>query len=228
MRLRLISFAICPYVHRTRILLDQKGVAYDTDYIDLDQKPSWFLDRVPTGKVPALFVGNETLFESNVINEYLDDTTAPALLPTEPLTRAREKAWIAYSDGLLLSLFRALKAESSPEYEEHKTALLNGIAGIEDFVTTRMRDGFRLGAFEIAVAPSLFRIAQVPDLWDALWSRIDESSTLGRWSRYLVEHTAVTNSVPADFVARFTEFLDLTAQGNSRSVQGNRRHGVAS
>ena len=222
MKPRLISFPICPYVHRSRILLDTKGVDYDTDYIDLGDKPGWFLDRVPTGKVPALFVGSQTLFESNVINEYLDDTTGTPVLPQEPLQRAREKAWIVFSDGLLVSLFKALRADSNAEYEQHKQDLLDGLARVADFVADRSAEGLRLGAFEAAVAPLLLRIEHVPDLRTAFWSRFDESSAVGHWSRFLIDHADVRNSVPSDFSALFIEFFDLTEQGDNRYSDGHR------
>ncbi|MEM9335741.1 MAG: glutathione S-transferase N-terminal domain-containing protein, partial [Pseudomonadota bacterium] len=51
MKPRLISFPVCPYVQRARILLNSKQVEHDIDYIDLFAKPDWYLDRVPTGKV---------------------------------------------------------------------------------------------------------------------------------------------------------------------------------
>ncbi len=216
MKPRLISFPICPYVHRSRILLDTKGVEYGTDYIDLADKPGWFLDRVPTGKVPALFVGSETLFESNVINEYLDDTIGTPVLPQEPFQRAREKAWIVFSDGLLVSLFRALKAESAAKYQPNKQSLLDGLDRVAEFVEDRTADGPRLGAFEAAVAPLLFRIEHVPDLKSAFWSRFDESSPVGRWSRFLIDHSVVRTSVPEDFNERFIEFFDLTDTGDNR------------
>ena len=220
MKPRLISFPLCPYVHRSRVLLSAKDVDYDIDYIDLADKPDWFLDRVPTGKVPALFVGDETLFESNVINEYLDDTNGSPLLPQQPLQRAREKAWIVFSDGLLMSLFRALRANNSAAYLEHKQALLDGFARIAEFVETRVEAGFYLGAFEAAVAPLLLRIEHVPDLRDAFWSRFGETSTVGHWSRQLIDHDAVMSSVPENFAVLFADFFNLDELGNSRHIGG--------
>ncbi len=209
MTLRLISFPVCPYVQRARILLNTKQVRHDIDYIDLYDKPAWYLDRVPTGKVPALFVGDETLFESNVITEYLDDTAGVPLLPSDPLARATEKSWIAYSDGLLMSLYRALTADSADNYAEHKTALLDGIDRAGDFIRARMAVGYRLGAFEAAIGPLLQRIELVPDLRDAFHVRFSDSSRIGRWAQRLVEDEALLASVPDDFVELFTAFFDL-------------------
>ena len=77
---RLISFALCPYVQRCVMTLREKEVAYDIDYIDLSDRPDWFVELSPLGKVPVLEVTRDdgskvVLFESVVINEYLDDAT---------------------------------------------------------------------------------------------------------------------------------------------------------
>ncbi len=69
---KLISFKICPYVQRSVITLKEKNVDFDIEYIDLANKPEWFLKISPLGRVPVLQVGEEVLFESAVINEYLD------------------------------------------------------------------------------------------------------------------------------------------------------------
>ncbi len=206
---RLISFPVCPYVQRARILLNTKQVKHQIDYIDLFDKPTWYLDRVPTGKVPALFVGDETLFESNVITEYLDDTAGVPLLPSDPLARAKEKSWIAYSDSLLMSLYRALTADDVDGYTTHKTALLDGIDRAGDFIRARMAIGYRLGAFEAAIGPLMQRIHLVPDLRDAFRDRFGDTGRIGRWAQRLIEDDALLNSIPADFVDQFDAFFNI-------------------
>ncbi len=218
MKPQLISFPVCPYVQRARILLNTKKVEHDINYIDLFDKPDWYLDRVPTGKVPALFIGDATLFESNVITEYLDDTAGVPLLPTEPLARATEKSWIAYSDGLLMSLYRALTAEDAGDYETHKNTLLDGIDKASDFIRSRMALGYRLGAFEAAVGPLMQRIQLVPDLKDAFWQRFDKTSRFGCWARRLLDDEALNSSVPDDFVDQFDTFFNLDEKTHLHSA----------
>ena len=62
-------------------------------YINLREKPDWFLEISPHGKVPVLSVGGKPLFESNAIAEYLDETAPPRLHPEDPIKRARNRAW---------------------------------------------------------------------------------------------------------------------------------------
>lgn len=56
-KITLISFALCPYVQRAVIMLNEKGVAFERINIDLANKPEWFLQISPQGKVPVLKVG---------------------------------------------------------------------------------------------------------------------------------------------------------------------------
>jgi glutathionyl-hydroquinone reductase len=73
----LISSVTCPWVQRSVILLRVKKVDFDVTYINLREKPDWFLKLSPHGKVPVLQVGDEVLFESNAIAEFLDETFEP-------------------------------------------------------------------------------------------------------------------------------------------------------
>ncbi|MDX1655109.1 MAG: glutathione S-transferase N-terminal domain-containing protein, partial [Candidatus Competibacteraceae bacterium] len=69
--LQLVSFDLCPFVQRSVIALKEKGAQFEIAYIDLKDPPEWFKKLSPLGKVPLLRVGEEVLFESAAINEYL-------------------------------------------------------------------------------------------------------------------------------------------------------------
>jgi len=97
----LVSHALCPYVQRAAIVLAEKGLPFERREIDLANKPSWFLDISPLGKTPVLLVGDEALFESAVICEYLDETVPPRLHPEDPLARARQRAWVEFGSSVL-------------------------------------------------------------------------------------------------------------------------------
>ena len=97
MKFKLCSFKTCPWVHRAAIVLQEKDIEYDIEYIDRDNRPEWFLAISPHSKVPVLIVNDEiALFESNAIAEYLDEVTEPRLHPGDPLDRAYNRAWNDY------------------------------------------------------------------------------------------------------------------------------------
>ncbi len=77
-------------------MLRAKDVEFDVTYINLREKPDWFLKISPHGKVPVLLVDELPLFESNAIAEFLDEMVAPQLHPADPIKRARNRAWTDY------------------------------------------------------------------------------------------------------------------------------------
>lgn len=97
----LVSHALCPYVQRASIVLAEKGVPYERRDIDLANKPAWFLKVSPLGKTPVLMVGDEAIFESAVICEYLDETALPRLHPANALQRAQHRSWMEFGSALL-------------------------------------------------------------------------------------------------------------------------------
>src|ERR1700687_5412967 len=89
-----------PCARRVRITLIEKGLPYDTVFIDLsklEQKSPAYLTLNPNGFVPTLVHGERIVYESNVITEYLDDVFPDVrLYPDDPWERAQVKLWQAF------------------------------------------------------------------------------------------------------------------------------------
>ena len=93
----LVSFKTCPWVQRAAIVLREKNIPFEFRHIEPDNRPDWFLAISPHKKVPVLRIDDKvSLFESNAINEYLDETIAPRLHPDDPVQRAINRAWTDY------------------------------------------------------------------------------------------------------------------------------------
>ncbi|HVI89937.1 MAG TPA: glutathione S-transferase family protein, partial [Dongiaceae bacterium] len=100
--LTLISHHLCPYVQRVAIALAEKQLPAERIYIDLADKPDWFTAISLLGKVPLLRVGDDVLFESAAICEFLEDAYPQhALHPQDPLQRARHRGWIEFASATL-------------------------------------------------------------------------------------------------------------------------------
>src|ERR1700690_3787996 len=93
----LVSFKTCPWVQRAAIVLREKKIDFEFRHIDPENRPDWFLAISPPKKVPVLRLDDKvSLFESNAIAEYLDETIAPRLHPADPIERAINRAWTDY------------------------------------------------------------------------------------------------------------------------------------
>lgn len=85
--------------YRCRIALAIKGLSYDFTSVHLrknggEQKLPEFLGLNPQALVPALVVDDAVLTQSMAIIEWLDETApGPALMPTDPLARAKVRAF---------------------------------------------------------------------------------------------------------------------------------------
>jgi glutathione S-transferase len=97
--IEVISSSTCPFAQRTRMVLAAKGVPFSLTEISLDDKPDWFRKLSPYGKVPILRHGKNVLWESSVINEYLEEVfPEPAMLPKDRFRRALARVWIDFAN----------------------------------------------------------------------------------------------------------------------------------
>ena len=161
---RLISFELCPYVQRCVVILREKNVVHDVDYVDLSDKPDWFLELSPLGKVPVLEVTRDdgskvALFESVVINEYLDEVTEGSMLPADPLARAHARACIEFANELLCETFNVTVAKD----EDALTKVLDKLGG-------RLEREIDTGPFFLGAEPSLVEAALTPALQRLYWA----------------------------------------------------------
>lgn len=209
--LELVSFATCPFVHRTAMLLREKDLEYSIRYIDLANKPDWFLALSPRGRVPILNTRGTTLFESAVINEYIDETEPPRLLPADALERARQRAWIEVASDLFMAQFQMLTAPDDASYEKAHA----NIAAIFDRLDTTIADDYfagpAIGLVDIAFAPALFRFALIEKRLGKTLFADRARPKLAAWTERLLARPSLTEAVIPEFNERF--FSDYTKRG---------------
>jgi glutathione S-transferase len=112
----LYSARACPFAHRTRLVLAEKRLDFELVEIDLQNKPARFLEASAYGKVPAISHDDQHLWESAVINEYLDEVfEQPPLLPESAIERARARIWVDYANTRFVNAFGTLlRGEAGP------------------------------------------------------------------------------------------------------------------
>jgi RNA polymerase-associated protein len=88
----LYSGTTCPFSQRCRLVLFEKGMDFEIRDVDLFNKPEDISTMNPYGQVPILVERELILYESNIINEYIDERFPhPQLMPADPLQRARAR-----------------------------------------------------------------------------------------------------------------------------------------
>jgi glutathione S-transferase len=132
--LELYSMPLCPFAHRVRLVLAEKGIDYRLIEIDLSNKPQAFLKISPYGKLPALQHGGTHICESAIINEYLDETFPERpLLPRDPAGRAQARFWIDFANSRLFAVTASLLYEP---HRQNRPPALEQIATALRFIET--------------------------------------------------------------------------------------------
>jgi glutathione S-transferase len=211
--IRLFSARACPYAHRTRLVLAEKALAFELIEIDLQNKPSWFDATISAyGKVPALAHGDVHIWESAVINEYLEEAfPAPALLPRTPAARAHARIAIDYANQKFSPAYHAFLRATQPDAQrELETAL----AFLENELLAKSDGPFFLGSL-----PSLVDYTLYPwfERWPALAHfrglEIPAAHTrLHRWLSAIAARPAViAERSPSEFyIERYGRFVTRT------------------
>src|SRR5579863_10455481 len=115
----LVSFKTCPWVQRAAIVLREKNVDFEFRHIEPDDRPDWFLAISPHKKVPVLRLDDRvSLFESNAIAEFLDETIVPRLHPADPAARAINRAWTDYVPTFAASVTGSGYAATEADYHK--------------------------------------------------------------------------------------------------------------
>lgn len=210
-KLTLISSPTCPYVQRAIIALAEKGQPFEVIYVDLQNKPDWFLAISPLGKVPVLKVERPGLpdaiiFESMVILEFLEETAqGPKFHPADPVERAQRRAWMEFGNTLLGDVRKAITAKDAAERAQASAALTDKARKLEAEVVGPLFAGEAFSNVD-AVYASMFR--QLDLLEKASGGPLlDCPPKVLAWRRALAARPSVRDAVPADFEDRFLSRL---------------------
>lgn len=123
--MKLYDYPDCPFCQKVRVVLAEKDLEYEKVFVDLrkqEQKTPEFLRMNPYGKVPVLVDEDAVIYDSTIINEYLEDEyPLPRLMPEDSQGRARVRMLEDYCDNsfippttMLLAQLRRPEAERDP------------------------------------------------------------------------------------------------------------------
>ncbi len=207
MDLELVSFKLCPFVQRSVITLKRKDAAYRVRYIDLADPPAWFVALSPARKVPILVVdGEDVVFESTVINEFVDEVTPGRLHPEDPLARALNRSWIAFGSGALGETLQLTMAEDAAGFAAVVARFNAKLAAVEAaFGDGPFFNGEDFSLVDAAYAPIFMRahyIGRHAPVLDAA-----ALPKLAAWGDRLLALDAVAQSVVPDFAALYDDLI---------------------
>jgi len=202
----LVSHRLCPYVQRARIVLAEERIPHVIEFIDLANKPGWFTQDSPLGKVPMLYVDDRPLFESTVIAEYLDEISPGSLHPQDPLDKAHNRSWIEFASATLASVATFYRAADAEVLSTAAGVLRRHFEQLDrQLGTGPWFNGRRFSLVDAAFGP-VFRYFEVIDR-HVDFELFDGLGKLSAWRKTLADRPSVRDAVVSDYHERLRRFI---------------------
>jgi stringent starvation protein A len=156
----LYSGTTCPFSQRCRIVLFEKGMDFQIIDVDLFNKPEDLAVMNPYNRTPVLVERDLILYESNIINEYIDDRFPhPQLMPADPVMRARARLFLFRFENELFANVDAIESGTQKQAEKARQVIRDNLAQIAPvFVKQKYMLGEEFSMLDVAIAPLLWRL----------------------------------------------------------------------
>ena len=158
--MRLYSGTVCPYSHRCRIVLFEKGMDFEVIDVDLMNKSEDVAAINPYNKVPVLVERDLVLYEANIINEYIDERFPhPQLMPPDPVMRGRARLFLHRFELELYSQINTIENGAVKAADKSRATIRDSLTQFSQILT---KQKFLLGdeysMLDVAIAPLLWRL----------------------------------------------------------------------
>ena len=161
----LYSGTTCPFSQRCRFVLFEKGMDFEIRDVDLYNKPEDISIMNPYGEVPILVERDLILYESNIINEYIDERFPhPQLMPADPVMRARARLFLFNFERELFVHVQQLERrdqarDASKTMDRARTQIRDRLTQLTPiFIKNKFMLGEDFSMLDVAIAPLLWRL----------------------------------------------------------------------
>jgi RNA polymerase-associated protein len=157
----LYSGTTCPFSQRCRFVLFEKGMDFEIRDVDLFNKPEDINVMNPYGQVPILVERDLILYESNIINEYIDERFPhPQLMPADPVMRSRARLFLFNFERELFVHVQTIENSKNPKLIEKAKPLIRD--ALTQLAPILLKNKYMLGddfsMLDVAIAPLLWRL----------------------------------------------------------------------
>jgi len=156
----LYSGTTCPFSQRCRFVLFEKGMDFEIRDVDLFNKPEDINVMNPYGQVPILVERDLILYESNIINEYIDERFPhPQLMPADPVQRARARLLLLNFERDVLLHIETIERQDAKKIEKARGIVRDRLSQLAPVVTkSKFMLGEEFSMIDVALAPLLWRL----------------------------------------------------------------------
>jgi RNA polymerase-associated protein len=156
----LYSGTTCPFSQRCRFVLFEKGMDFEIRDVDLFNKPEDISVMNPYGQVPILVERDLILYESNIINEYIDERFPhPQLMPADPVQRARARLLLLNFEREVFIHLDAIEKQDAKRIDRARAIIRDRLSQLAPVVTkSKFMMGEEFTMIDVALAPLLWRL----------------------------------------------------------------------
>ena len=158
--MNLYSGTTCPFSQRCRIVLYEKGMDFQIIDVDMYNKPEDIAVMNPYNRLPVLVERDLILYESNIINEYIDERFPhPQLMPADPVMRARARLFLFQFEVELFSQIDVLEHGNQKQQDrarQHVSDRLTQMVPV--FAKQKHMLGDDFSMLDVAISPLLWRL----------------------------------------------------------------------
>jgi RNA polymerase-associated protein len=156
----LYSGTTCPFSHRCRIVLYEKGMDFQINDVDLHGKKNELSVMNPYNRTPVLVERDLILYESNIINEYIDDRFPhPQLMPADPISKSRARLFLFRFENEIFSNIDFLEKGTDKQISNAKISVRDSLLQIAPVFSKQnyiLGDEFTI--LDVTLAPLLWRL----------------------------------------------------------------------
>ncbi|THH07264.1 hypothetical protein EW145_g3494 [Phellinidium pouzarii] len=187
----------CPFVQRTWIALEERGIPYQYKEVNPYMKEKHFLDINPKGLVPAVEYHGKALYESLVLCEFLEDAFpnhTPRLMPADAYDRAFARIWIDHiSKAVVPAYFRLLQAQEKEKQDQAREEFYKALGQLCEKRKGPFFLGEELSLVDIAIAP--WAVREYILVEHRAFKREDVPNGWKEWAELLEKRESVLKTV---------------------------------
>jgi len=158
--MRLYSGTVCPYSHRCRVVLFEKGMDFEVIDVDLMNKSEDVATINPYGKVPVLVERDLVLYEANIINEYIDERFPhPQLMPPDPVMRGRARLFLHRFEQEIYSQVEVIEHGVAKSADKARGVVRDNLTQLSQILNhQKFLLGDEFSMLDVAISPLLWRL----------------------------------------------------------------------
>ena len=197
-KFEIVGYDYCPFIQPSIVTLGEKGADFKVTYIEPGNRPGWVNEVSPQGVTPFLLVDGKVLFESAVMNEFINEVTSGNLNPDDAFAKAQNRMWISRSYDLLDHIYELKTTDDYGVFESEAKKLRAKLSTIDaEIGENAFFNGCDFSLVDGAFAPVFRSIAVLDDQFSA--GILDALPNVARWSKNILDRPSVQASVAENF-----------------------------